>query len=55
MVRAAPLALSRAVSCVLDNDTIVGLAGIASRGLSVARGNEVTVVDTRRSLVQARQ
>jgi len=39
----------------LDNDTIAGLAGIASRGLSVARGNEVTVVDTRRSVVQARQ
>ena len=37
----------------LDDDTIAGLAEIASRGLIVARGDEVTVVDTRRSDVQA--
>ena len=39
----------------LDDDTTAGLAEIASRGLIVARGDEVTVVDTRRSVVQARQ
>jgi hypothetical protein len=39
----------------LDDDTIAGLAEIASRGLIVARGDEVTVVDTRRSIVQSRQ
>jgi SAM-dependent methyltransferase len=38
----------------LDDDTIARLAGIASRGLIVARGDEVTVVDTRRSVDQAR-
>ena len=38
----------------LDDDTIAGLAEIASRCLIVARGDEVTVVDTRRSVVQAR-
>jgi len=38
----------------LDDDTIAGLAGIASRGLIVAHGDEVTVVDTRGSVVQAR-
>jgi hypothetical protein len=38
----------------LDDDTIAGLAEIASRGLIVTRGDEVTVVDTRRSVLQAR-
>jgi hypothetical protein len=38
----------------LDDDTIAGLAEIASRCLIVARGDEVTVVDKRRSVVQAR-
>ena len=33
----------------LDDDTIAALAEIASRGLIVARGDEVTVVDTRLS------
>jgi hypothetical protein len=36
----------------LDNETIAGLAEIASRGLIVARGDEVTVVDAPRSGVQ---
>ena len=36
-----------------DDDTIAGLAEIASRGLIVARGDEVAVVDTRRSDVPA--
>ena len=39
----------------LDDDTTAGLAEIASRGLIVARGDEVTVVDTRRSVIQAHQ
>jgi hypothetical protein len=38
----------------LEDDTIAGLAEIASRGLIVACGDKVTVVDTRRSVVQAR-
>jgi len=38
----------------LEDGTIAGLAGMASRGLIVARGDEVTVVDTRSSVVQAR-
>jgi hypothetical protein len=38
----------------LDDDTVAGLAEVASRGLIVARGDEVTVVDTRCSVVQAR-
>lgn len=39
----------------LDDATIAGLAEIASRGLIVACGDEVTVVDTCVSVVQARQ
>jgi hypothetical protein len=38
----------------LEDDTIAGLAEIASRGLIVACGDKVTVLDTRRSVVQAR-
>jgi hypothetical protein len=34
----------------LDDETIAGLAEIANRGPIVARGDEVTVVDTRRSV-----
>jgi SAM-dependent methyltransferase len=38
----------------LDDDTTARLAEIASRGLIVARGDEMTVVDTRSSVGQAR-
>ena len=38
----------------LDDDTFAGLGEIASRGLIVARGDEVTVMDTRPPAVQRR-